>query len=139
MSLGLGVFLSVLLISFIFFPQQLLGRSKKFLKFILLPVIILISVISLFSYLYYLYTYETSKPMHSYWDINIGDSLKEVKFLKGNTNWATGEIISWGLKDRRIKVRNKEGVLGTIPLEDWYEHAVISGDSGGYTLETQMS
>jgi len=114
MSTGLGIFLSVLLMSIIYLYKSYLEniRWKRFflissVLFIFLPIVVFLCVFFYNKYSVSVtqptkpYTKYTISKITKYSGITLGSSLKEVRFLKGDptSKKTTGEFTTWWYKD----------------------------------------
>jgi len=122
MSLGLSVFLSVLLISIIYLFQKF-PNSRKWLKIFSLVIIILPLIALLFGYCYSSYTeYELKKPRQvtEYGSIKLADTLENVRFTEGipNEQYKFFRSNLTNVDLGKAEIMTNEGDFGTVPLEN---------------------
>ena len=122
MSVGLSIFLSVLLISSIYLFQKF-PNTRKWIKIFFLVIIILPLIALLLGYFYNLYTdYENKKPQQvtEYNQIKLADTLENVRFTEGIPNEEyklfTSNLTNFDLG--KVEIMTNDGRFGNVPLKN---------------------
>jgi Flp pilus assembly protein TadD len=140
MSVGLGIFLSTLIVSIIYLFQKSSDKTKKILKVLSLLIIVLPIILGLVVYCYYEYVdYIDKKPKKftEYLDIKLGSSIEEVRFVKGFPNnkfsFYKSSLNSVDIGD--AKIESKYGDNKTVNL--WELGSMVN--SKNYKISTKYS